>query len=201
MSLRRGGFTLLEVLAALAVLGLVLLSLTQGVQFGLRAWRAQSTTDTRQTELEAMDRTLRLLVERTIGGDWLKDRGALRGGPMALDLVTVLPPWPGGPPDPTVNAWLEVNARHQLVLRWVPLPHAQWLGQRQVPLTTVLMEGVARLELSYWQMEKGGGGTWMRGWTDIEPPALVRMRVIFPPGDPRHWPDIVAEPRLSRALS
>ena len=38
------GFTLLEVLAALAVLGLLLAGLAQGVQFGLRAWDCRRAT-------------------------------------------------------------------------------------------------------------------------------------------------------------
>ena len=38
----RRGFTLLEMLAVLAVLGLLLAGLSQGIRFGLRAWDMQA---------------------------------------------------------------------------------------------------------------------------------------------------------------
>ncbi len=195
------GFTLLEVLAALAVLGLVLLALTQGTQFGLSAWHAQSASAAQRTELAAVDLTLRHLIERAVMGEWLKDRGPVAGGPARIDLVTVMPPGPGALPDPTAEARLEVDAGHRLVLFWVPRPHANWTGRAPALRESVLLRDIDRLEAAYWKPAPGGGGTWLRGWTDINPPALVRLRIVFPAGDPRHWPDIVAAPRLEHALS
>ncbi len=194
------GFTLLEILAALAVLGLVLLALSQGTQFGLTAWHTQSATSARHNELEAVDRTLRLLIERTVSSDRVKNRGPLLGGSTGLDVVTVLPPNSASLPDGTVEARLEVNSAHQLILRWKPMPHATWI--RPPPQQQeVLLRGVLKLEVAYWQMALGGGGVWLRGWTSADPPSSIRIRIIFPPGDLRHWPDIVTGPRIDQALS
>ncbi|MFC7544367.1 prepilin-type N-terminal cleavage/methylation domain-containing protein [Siccirubricoccus deserti] len=64
VTLRGKGFTLVEVLAALVVLGLVVGGLAQGMRFGLQAWdRAASLIEAGDT-LDAVDRTLRHLVAR-----------------------------------------------------------------------------------------------------------------------------------------
>lgn len=199
---RAAGFTLLEVLAALAVLGLVLLALSQGTQFGLTAWTRQSASASRHNELEAVDRTLRLLIERTVSVDTVKVRGPLLGGSAGLDIVTVLPAGPVSLPDRTVEARLEVDARHRLVLRWLPRLHAFWIGPPPAMRQEILLSGVQTIEVSYWETAPvGGGGAWLRGWTAAEPPSLVRIRIVFPPGDPRRWPDIVTGPRADQALS
>lgn len=195
------GFTLLEVLAALAVLGIILLALTQGTQFGLSAWHAQSVSAARRGELEAIDRTLRRMVERSVSSEALKDRGPVAGGPARINLMTVLPSVPRALPDPTVEARLEVDAQHRLVLLFVPRPHVAWIGPPEPVREAVLLQGVDRLEAAYWKPAYGGGGTWQRNWTDHDPPALVRLRIVFPPGDARRWPDIIAAPNLENALS
>jgi general secretion pathway protein J len=194
----QAGFTLLEVLVALAVTGLVLVALTQGVQFGMRAWQTTERQTAAQEELRAADRTLRRLVERTILGDWVKYRGPVLGSEAALDLLTSLPPHPGAPPDGTVDAKLEVDARHRLLLLWVPMPHAAWIGPPPPPETAVLLTGVARLELAYWQSPPNGSGGWLRQWTMAQPPDLVRMHIVFADAADRHWPDIIAAPLLER---
>jgi general secretion pathway protein J len=198
---QEAGFTILEVLAALSVLGLILLALSQGTQFGLAAWRSQSASSARHNELEAVDRTLRALIERTVSEDTMKNRGPLLGGIAGLDVVTVLPPRAGLPPDRTAEVRLEVDSLHRLVVRWRPMPHAIWIGKPQLPSEDVLLRGVERLEIGYWQMAPGGGGMWLRNWTAADPPSLVRIRIVFPPGDPRRWPDIVTGPRVDQALS
>jgi len=190
------GFTLLEVVAALAVLGLLLLVLTQGMQFGLRAWQTVGHEVMRPAELEAVDRTLRRLVTRVVAKDTVEGRGAVVGAPTALDVVTRLPPDPDGPKLASpVEARLEVDAAHRLVLSFLPRPHAQWLEpprRREV----VLLEHVQRVEFGFWREARGGGGTWSASWNIPSAPTLIRIRIIFPHGDARHWPDIVAAPAL-----
>ena len=52
------GFTLLELLAALIVLSLLLVAITQGVRFGVQAWQTQSRACwIARDDLDAVDRT------------------------------------------------------------------------------------------------------------------------------------------------
>lgn len=57
------GFTLLEVIVALAVFGFLLVGLSQTVRFGLTAWRQNARLADGKTDLEAVDRSLRSIVE------------------------------------------------------------------------------------------------------------------------------------------
>jgi len=198
------GFTLLEVLAALVVLGLLIAGLSQGMQFGLRAWEMQARDLTARGDLETTDRAIRLMLRRLRPATEAHDRGVLEGEPEACAMLTLLPPSPAGgmtgPPGGAVAVRLEVDAARRLVLRWVPAPHVIWF-RRPPPQEVVLLDRVERIEFAYWKQAEGGGGAWQRSWNDTEAPSLVRLRLVFPRGDPRHWPDIVAAPRLDRGAS
>lgn len=187
------GFTLLELLVALAVLGLVFVLLSQGLQFGLRAWQLQAREGMRLSNMEAVDRTIRLLFERARGSDDTTDPQALLGAAEYCELITDLPQPPGGVASRMTRARLEVTPARQLVLRIVPHIHAQWLEPPPQQEIT-LLDGVERVQLSYYRGDPTGGGTWLRAWTAPDPPVLVRVRIVFAAGDPRRWPDIVVAP-------
>ena len=61
-SARDAGFTLLELLVALVVLGFILAGLAQGVHYGLRAIDSQAQLVGSRGELNAVDRALYRLV-------------------------------------------------------------------------------------------------------------------------------------------
>lgn len=189
------GFTLLEVLAALAVLGLLLAGLAQGLQFGLRAWDMQARDVGWGNDIEATDRAIRLLIRRIRSGAEVRDHPTVTGGPQSCELATLLPGLTTGP----ALVRLEVDAAHRLVLRWLAAPHAVRLGPPPPAQTLVLLERVERLEFAYWNPQPGGG--WQRDWNEAAPPALLRLRIVFPRGDARRWPDIVAAPLLDRTSS
>ena len=72
--LRRGrgkaaGFTLLEIVVALAVFGFLLVGLSQTVRFGLTAWRQDARLSDGKTDLEAVDRSLRTVIENLDPGE------------------------------------------------------------------------------------------------------------------------------------
>lgn len=190
----QAGFTLLEVLAAMAIFGLLLLAFGQGMQFGLQAWRSQARATAWPDEIEGLDRTLRQLVVRAVSTEEVQPGGPIQGGPAVLDVVARLPRPQGGPPVPT-EARLEVDASHRLVLRLLPRLNVHYLTQQR-PDLIVLAERVERIEFAYWQSAPGGGGTWLVAWPGPAMPALVRIRLRFPPGDVRHWPDIVVAPAM-----
>jgi prepilin-type N-terminal cleavage/methylation domain-containing protein len=62
---RQGGFTLLEMLVVVAVLGFLMIGLTQGVRTGLTLWEAQSRRMGETAELDAAARVLRALRRRS----------------------------------------------------------------------------------------------------------------------------------------
>ncbi len=188
---REAGFTLLEVLVALSVLGFLVLGLTQGTRYGLRAWDRQARLIAERGDLDAVDRVLRRLVEQMDPGS-RTEAPRILGGAGALEFTTDLGPAAGALG--TREADVRLSAEDgRLLLRWRPHLHAVRLGPPPPPTDTELLRGVERLELSYW-----GEGAWRSAWNEARPPELVRLRLRFPAGDARRWPDIVAAPLRER---
>ena len=190
----QAGFTLLEVIVALVVLGVLLVTLSQGVHFGFAAWGKQDQTLRTGETLQATDRTLRRLIEQAYPGTE-RDGAKLSGRPHAMAFTSILPIGPNGAPS-EADMSLQVDHDGRLILSWLPHVHAQRLQAAPAPHVSVLQEHVANLQLSYWSDSKK---QWSRNWGDDTLPDLLRIRVEFPAHDTRRWPDIVEAPARDQA--
>ena len=89
-------------------------------------------------------------------------------------------------------------AGDRLVLLHRPRLHAIRLVPAPPMTETELLRGVQGVEASYWP--HGTTPRWLPSWNQAALPALVRLRIVFPPGDRRRWPDMVVAPmRLGAA--
>ncbi len=184
------GFTLLEIIVALVVLGVLLLTLGEGVHFGFAAWNKQDQSLRTGEPLQATDRILRRLIEQLDPGTE-RDGGRLIGRPAAMAFTSTLPIGRDGA---LTEADISLMLDHQgrLILSWLPHLHARRLQPAPSPHVDVLLQNVAALQLSYWSdAEK----QWQRSWHENTLPGLVRIRIEFPEHDARRWPDIVEAPR------
>lgn len=194
---RQRGFTLMEVLVALVVLGFLLAGLGEGVRFGLRAWGMQTRGIARQADMDATYRALRRMIEELDPGE-PNENPTVQGKPHTLAFRTLLPPAaaPGGPLEADVA--IGVDAGQRLVLRAVPHPHAERLGPPPPALQTVLLQGVDHVDFAYFRATGRGQG-WQKSWNDPNPPALIRLHIAFVrENKERHWPDLVAAPARQR---
>ena len=193
---RDAGFTLLEIIVALVVLGVLLVTLSQGVHFGFTAWGRQDRMLRSGESLQATDRTLRRLVEQADPGTE-RDGAKLTGRPHAMAFTSTLPLGRDGAPS-LADISLALDHDDRLILSWLPHLHAQRLQPPPPPHVAVLLEHVAGLELSYWS---DSDKQWTREWGATTLPDLVRIHIAFPEHDTRHWPDIVAAPTRDQAPS
>ena len=195
MNERTAGFTLLEVLVALVILGFIISGLAASTQLGLSAIGVQSKNLAEHGDLEPVDGLLRRLV----GNMALPNDGqqpGLVGDDAGFGCVTRAPLSQDPGFTPRVDAFLSLDNAHRLVLRWSPHLHAERLAPRSPPTEEILLRGVERLEVSYLSPDRA---SWATFWSRTDLPALIRIRLVFRPGDPRHWPPIVAATRLARA--
>jgi general secretion pathway protein J len=190
---RPNGFTLLEILIVLTILGFLFVGLAQGVRFGLLAQATEAHLTSGNDDFNTLDNTLRHLIEIVDPGDDL-DSAPFTANGDRLDCITALPSASGATPDRRIHATLLVDDHHRLVLRWQPSARALNLRPPSPPIDTELLRGVSRIELAFWRP----GGDWLSTWRSPDLPTLVRVRLHFPAGDRRHWPDIVAAPLLNR---
>ena len=188
---RSEGFTLLEILIVIAVLGLLIVMLSQATRFGLTAWSMQARGVEQQSDLLAVENALRQLIAHMKPGEPNQDDAAFIGNRAECRFVTDLPIAAGGLPTHEVAVALAVDRTHRLVLSWTPHPHAQWLGPPVVPERTVLLEHVDAIELGYQDPAVAGGVSWQHEWASRALPRLIRLHIQVPQGDGRRWPDIV----------
>jgi general secretion pathway protein J len=185
------GFTLLELLVGIVILGFILAGLTQGVRYGLHAADSQQRMVDAKSEMDAVDRALRRLIVQADPGS-AHDGPTLHGTEGRLLFVSVLPAAIAGPVAQPANIAIGIDAAHRLVLRWTPHWHAHLFGPPPVPQEVELLTGIDGVHFAYW------ANGWHDSWDDAALPALIRIRIVFPPGDPRHWPDIVVAPVRQR---
>ncbi|MFC7739022.1 type II secretion system protein J [Roseomonas sp. GCM10028921] len=194
---RDAGFTLLEILVALVVLGFLIAGLTQSTRFGLRALDRQAARAATVGELEAVDRVLRRLVEGIDPGNAREDP-VVEGDQRSLRMVTDLGAAAAALGDGATEVRLTVESG-RLVMLWVPARHVTPLASPPPPRREVLLEGIVALDLAYWGPPQGGGAAaWQDAWAPPSLPAMVRLRLVFPRDSGRRWPDIVASPRRDR---
>ncbi len=196
---REGGFTLLEVLVALVVLGFVVAGLTQGLRFGLQATARQERFTAERGDIDAVDRLLRRLLTQMDPGT-SRTPTAVAGGRSSVAFVTDLGAAAAqlGGTDAQVRLGVEGG---RLVLSWRPAPHVVRLGPPPPMRTATLLDGLERVEFAYWGAVGKEAPGWKRDWQGTALPSLVRVRLLFPEKGGRQWPDIVAGPARPRPTS
>jgi general secretion pathway protein J len=201
VSRQQRGFTLLEMLVALIVLGLLITGLQEGVRTGLRIWGTQSRQIGTVAELDSVARLLRSLiggiplVPATAANPGSPGRAiSFSGTADQLAFVANMPTGLGG----TRLADIILGLRGgQLVLLWKQHHHEQ-LSTMAANVETELLRGIARLELAYWvPIDANSPATWLAKWDSPAVPQLIRIRLTFGAGDSRSWPDLIVAPELS----
>lgn len=191
------GFTLLELLVALAVFSLLVVGLTQGLRFGIQGWGAQSRETRKLAELDSVDRLLR----NVLSSIQVRPSAAFAGEPHQLRFVGLLPR--AAPPAIRLETIsLLVTRDGFLALSWTP-PTIAKTAVPVPPTVTPILDHVAGIEIGYY----GGAQTgreksapkpsWRPRWDDGGGlPTMIRVHIDFVESDPRRWPDFVIAPMV-----
>ena len=201
----QSGFTLLELLVALSLVGLLSVLMLGGLRFGVRAWEKGSVSAEQSTTLTIAQRFVRRQVAEAlplVDPGNTRDRNILfMGGRTALRMVTgrLADAYRGGPFLVEFRLARE-GAEQQLVVAWRELaPDLSDIDQRTPMSEARLIDKVRDVEFAYFGPREGGDtNQWQDGWTGRGTlPLLVRLRLDPAPESGRHWPELVAATRIS----
>lgn len=206
MRLRQSGFTLVELLLAITLMGL-LLALAYG---GLRAaWKA---SDSGQLMLEQSGKlrithqfvrkqlNLMLPLAFETSDEEGRERVVFEGGPEQLVFVGPMPGYlaRGGP---QVQIFQLVDGAQGIDLQFLHAPlqgfEREWLNDVE---PVVLLEGLNGAAFEYLEMDElGEPAAWVADWaTPVILPSAVRLNLQFAEGHTVHWPELVASSRLDQ---
>jgi general secretion pathway protein J len=202
------GFTLLELLVAVTLLGLVFVMLAGGLRLGVAAWEKGGDTVARTSALQTAQRFLRGEIEQmrplarsVFGRDRLL---AVSGTPSGLAFV-------GPPPSQAVAPSLYLfrvaiegpAGKKSLVASWQRLQPdmSDYDAPRAVAQSIVLAAGLDDGALSYFGYPaRDADPVWQDRWIDrTEMPMLVRIDLRYHRDDPRQWPSLVVAPQIQGA--
>jgi general secretion pathway protein J len=189
----QSGFTLLEVIIAVVVLGFVLAGLSQGTRVGINAWGIQTRYSQTAAEMERIDRVLRQLIEQATPPLAADDKYFV-GQEHRLELVTRLPDEPQTDPIRRAQIAIGVDANHRLLLRWLPHPNAVPVKPLPPAHEIVLAEGIDHVDFRY-RMATSDGGKWKTIWDDATLPTVVQIQIVALSAN-HHFPVIQAPTML-----
>jgi general secretion pathway protein J len=219
MAARRNeaGFTLLELLAALTVLAALMVMMFGGLRFGARVWESGDQSLRGLAELQTAAGFIRRQIAQAIPvepataatDEEAAALPAFRGSEDALRLVGPAPSQflPGGLYEMVlgVEDGVAAHGGRRLSVWWRPLSRGEGAQAMSIDADwrtkqAVLIDGVSEVRISYFGQgdDVSEQPRWHDRWDAMPaPPALVSVRVAFPPGDRRFWPDLVVAPMAS----
>jgi general secretion pathway protein J len=197
----QGGFTLLELLIAITLLGVLTIMLLSGFQLGTRHLERQAARIDRSTQIPAVHGFLRTqladaqpILEQMSGNRSI----VFDGRPAGLEFVGVAPQslTTGGLQLFSVERDPRVESR--LRVRW-QLFGVPEVGMGQGAHEALLLDGVARLAFHYYgAIQPGTPSAWHEAWQDMEYlPLLIRLELVFQDGE--RMPELIVAIRLSAA--
>ena len=192
------GFTLVELLVGLTLMALLSVLLFGGLRFGVRAWEAGGERIEQASRVEMVQNLLRRQISQARRLPQAVDAGPVAPFVGEADSLVFIAPLPvhrgiGG-------SYLfrltqrETDGRSNLALAWhLYRPELLTGGLAEPDEQATLLEDIVGIELAYYGAnDQEQPMQWWDAWDGASGmPQLVRLRVEFPPGDRRRWPDLI----------
>ncbi len=194
---RDAGFSLIEALASLVVVGMIGLMLVEGVSTGKRVWERIDTRQARAEALESAQNTLRDRIEEIYPATLFNKSPPYIDFTGAAEQVIFLANPPMSDRPAAVRRYtLALDTATNLVLSSI-----SDVGRPELaPVTRqILLRGVRQLDIAYFGAAQPDFTRRWRSFWDSEAalPEAVRVRLTLEPGDERQWPDLIIHPRPS----
>lgn len=192
----RRGFTLVELLVALAILGMITLMLAASTRFGLRAWHRTDALEATAGELglvrATLARDLALAYPEWNASDPTAPVVGFDGTERRLGFLAPAPQAMGGAGFARYLLAAGEDGRLTLAATFETAPDPP-------DRASVLLEQASSIAFAYYGSPDGQAApVWQPSWRNRRSlPLLIRIRVRLADGDERRWPDLVVAPHLA----
>ena len=198
---RSSGFTLLEVLVAITLLGLIAALLSGGLRFGTRVWhRGEDQLQALAAIQSAHGLMRRQLIQAVpiIAPDDPEGFIMFDGMPTYVRFVATAPAdvMVGGDYDITLGLSYDEKRAQHLVMSWRLLDESRDELAEHKTEQVLLVRDVAEVSFAFFGAEdEGETPEWHEMWVERTTlPRLIRIMVYFHDEDPRLWPALVVAP-------
>ena len=194
------GFTLIELLVAVTLLGLVSVLLFGGLRFGVQAWRTGADLLEASNTVEAVQNLLRRELAEAAPPVTMGEPGSggFHGEENQMSFIAPFPAHTGAGGLARYHLTFDRDAG-RVAIAWKRYRPDE-TGDSEPDDQAILLQGVVGASFDYFGSPvPGGEAAWDGEWLASETvPALIRIRIAFPVGDRRSWPDLVVAPRLAQ---
>lgn len=193
----QAGFTLIEMVVALALVALMSVSMFESLRFGQRSYEQVVQEGSSSWEVFSNQRLIRTVIESAYPQD-RGQRNATPGLQGEKDRLAITGPAPSAAGQGQLRYEIFLTSSSQgkrdLVVRWKSTLVTDVTAEAHTT-QEVLVDDVAAIEWSY---QSPRSAQWRDSWNDThEFPSLLRLRVKLGSRDNRSWPDLVIAPKLT----
>lgn len=196
------GFSLIELLVSLVILGFLSVMLVEGLRGSNRVWTHLGTTSRSTDEVMAAQMILRNVIEELVPltrFDSSPPYADIIGSAVSLNFYGL--PTAAQRPAELQQYRLERSDKGELVL--ASQSSLRFRGDLLADSThaqnrIILIRNVKAIDISYFSTAVAKSTGWTHEWRDHgKLPQLVRIDVIFDNNDRRIWPGLLIAPRIT----
>lgn len=198
----RRGFTLVELIVVMTLVGLIAAALFGGLRFGARAWEIGATRSAAFSEIEIGQALLRRMLEQSLSLADEEGNSTFVGQQDSIQFTAPAPAQFSLGGIYLFELSTKPDEEHEkLVLRWQlyrpeileePFEDAETTDQR------TLIHNVEAIRFGYYGTpdDDRSDPQWFDDWKEAElPPSLISVKLEMAEKDPRHWPELHVAPR------
>lgn len=200
------GFTLVELLVAMTLLGLLMILVFGGLRFGIKAWEASDAHIAGTDEVRLAQNFIRSEVELAYPKLEMSDPTSpqliFSGASQSIRFLARVPKSLALAGRAIIELKLSDSGDNRDLVASVR-PELSWDDDASALHEERILTGIDSLQFSYFgKTDANSPAAWSETWADkFHLPELIRLSVGFSVGDRRVWPEMIVAPKVSVDVS